>query len=125
MTKGDKYRAYYLKNRERILTANRERGIAYRDRLRNEATEETITEQREKQRETYIKRKSANVKNILLTHAEGDTTGFFATLANAPDLHTVSRRQLDWLLRCVPVAQNLPTLVIEEIDGNTNTHTAN
>jgi hypothetical protein len=118
MTKGDKYRAYYLKNRERILTANRERGIAYRERLRNEATEETITEQREKQRETYIKRKSANVKNILLTHAEGDTTGFFATLANAPDLHTVSRRQLDWLLRCVPVAQNLPTLVIEEIDGS-------
>jgi mRNA degradation ribonuclease J1/J2 len=118
MTKGEKYRAYYLKNRERILEANRERGRAYRERMREETDDDIITEQREKQRETYIKRKSANVKNILLTHAEGDTTGFFATLANAPDLHTVSRRQLEWLLRCVPEAQNIPTLVIEEIDGS-------
>lgn len=118
MTKGEKYRAYYLKNRERILTANRERGRAYRERLRDEATEETIIEQREKQRTSYINRKSANVKKQLLEHAKTDTTGFFATLANAPDLHTVSRRQLEWLLRCVPVAQNIPTLVIEEIDGS-------
>jgi hypothetical protein len=118
MTKGEKYRAYYLKNRERILEANRERGRAYRERMREETDDDIITEQREKQRTQYIRRKSNTVKKHLTERAKIDTTGFFATLANAPDLHTVSRRQLEWLLRCVPVAQNIPTLVIEEIDGS-------
>lgn len=118
MTKGEKYRAYYLKNRERILEANRERGREYREKIKEMITDEEIAEQREKQRAQYIKRKANTVKKHLTERAKADTTGFFATLANAPDLHTVSRRQLEWLLRCVPVAQNIPTLVIEEIDGS-------
>jgi hypothetical protein len=116
MTKGEKYRAYYLKNRERILTANKERNRERREAIRDDG--DAIAERRHRDRENYIKRRAAMVKKHLMTHAVGEATAFFTTLANAPDLHLITRRQLEWLLRCVPVPQNIPMLVIEEIDGS-------
>ena len=116
MTKGEKYRSYYLKNRERILAQNKERNQTRREAIRDD--EDALERRRQKERQCYYKRRGAIVKKHLMEHAVGEATAFFTTLANAPDLHLITQRQLEWLLRCVPDTQNIPTLIIEEIDGS-------
>lgn len=61
MTKGEKYRAYYAANRERILEANRERAAQRRAELRG-ADEETKEVLREAEREKRNKIRSTHYR---------------------------------------------------------------
>lgn len=61
MTKGEKYRAYYLANRERILDNNRERAAERREALLY-ATEEQLAEHRMKERERRIKARAVHYR---------------------------------------------------------------
>jgi len=119
MSKGEAYKAYYQRNRERILENNRERSRAYREEKKAMETEETIAARRERDREQYATQKERRIQKQFIekSKAEPSLKVFYETLATATELHTISKKTLDWLLRCVPAPATIPTLVVEEIDG--------
>jgi hypothetical protein len=120
MSKGETYRAYYQRNRERILTANKERAKSRREDKREMETEEDIIARRQHDREQYSAQKERRIRKQFTDKAKSTETlkSFYETLATATELHTISKKTLDWLLRCVPAPATFPTLVIEEIDGS-------
>ena len=120
MSKGETYKAYYQRNRERILAANKERSRIYREEKREMETEEEIAARRQHDREKYAAQKERRIRRILTDKAKAEPAlkSFYETLANATELDTISKKTLDWLLRCVPAPATIPTLVIEEIDGS-------
>jgi len=99
MTKGDKYREYYLRNRDRILKANRERGVAYREKLRSDTSPETVEARRTKLREAYYRRRAKFVKTSLETaNASPEWKVVYDKLATAKHLEKVGTKMLNWLL---------------------------
>jgi hypothetical protein len=100
MTKGESYRIYYLKNRERILEANKERGKEAREK-RREASEEDKEKQRNKDRIAFYQRRAKHIKDALLLRAsevEGAWKTVYETLATARNLADITKKQMDFLL---------------------------
>lgn len=120
MSKGETYKAYYQRNRERILAANKERAKQYREDKKEMETEEDIEARRVKHREQYSAQKERRIKRQFMEKAKSTESlkSFYETLATATELNTISKKTLDWLLRCVPAPATIPTLVVEEIDGS-------
>jgi hypothetical protein len=109
MTKGEAYKAYYQRNRERILANNKERNRLYRETKKEMETEEDIETRRQKEREYYTKMKTKHHKTLFLQRAEtetGDRKIFYTILANTNDINSISKKTLDWLLHCVPATEN-------------------
>lgn len=110
MTKGEKYRAYYEANKQKILEANRERAKERREKLR-EADAETKAKHREKLREKEVKHRTTHNKAALEQLSEitsGDWKVFYATLATATNLHAITPKMLEVLMEARPTAASPP-----------------
>jgi hypothetical protein len=101
MTKGEKYRAYYQKNREKILAANRARSAAYREKLKTETNPVVLSEHRQKIREAYRRRRASFIKDSLMGRSkdvDADWALVYQKISTAPDLEKISKKTLEWLL---------------------------
>ena len=110
MKKGDKYREYYIANRDRILEANRERARAKREALR-EASEAEREAHREKEREkearyrmNYLKASFEELANI----TNGDWSTFFNKFADSKILHKMTPKMVDFIIELYREATPLP-----------------
>lgn len=99
MTKGDKYRAYYAANRERIMEANRERAAQRREALR-EADVETRRVVREEEREKRNKIRSTHYRATFeeLSKICGEQwEPVYAALASLPSLAHMTPTMFNFL----------------------------
>ena len=99
MTKGEKYRAYYAANRERIMEANRERAAQRREALR-EADVETRRVVREEEREKRNKIRSTHYRATFeeLSKICGERwEPVYAALASLPSLAHMTPTMFNFL----------------------------
>ena len=99
--KGEAYRAYYEANKERILTANKERAKERREKLQNLSREDK-EKLREKHRATLEKRRLTYYKVALdelgTLHEDDEYGSLYKTLANSSRIKELTPSMFQWLV---------------------------
>jgi hypothetical protein len=109
MTKGEAYRAYYEKNREKILEQNRLRREAERERKAAENSEAQHEADRQRKRESYFRTKGKTFAKMLEETADKEGNEFwrpfFRRIAVSPAVGDLTLKHMEFLLR---LAAGLP-----------------